>query len=185
MSFWALPVAHCAAGAGIWDWAGSDDGDRDPDVVLGCAGDVVTMEVVAAAQILKEKLPQLRARGMDDVRFGELFTDHVDVVFAFHGYPGAIHQLVHGRPDSDRFHVRGFSEEGTTTTPFDMVVRNGVDRYSLVMDAINNAGRQVRGSSEVKAWCEAQLAKHQDYIVEHLEDMPQVRDWVMTTVLED
>ena len=165
-------VAHCAAGAGIWDWAGTDDGDRDPDVVLACAGDVVTMEVVAAAQILKEKLPQLRVRvvnvvdlmtlprarshphGMDDVRFGELFTDHVDVVFAFHGYHGAIHQLVHGRPDADRFHVRGFSEEGTTTTPFDMVVRNGVDRYHLVMDAINNAGRQVRGSSEVKAWCE-------------------------------
>ena len=133
---------------GIWDWAGTDDGDRDPDVVLACAGDVVTMEVVAAAQILREKLPQLRVRvvnvvdlmtlprarshphGMDDVRFGELFTDHVDVVFAFHGYHGAIHQLVHGRPDADRFHVRGFSEEGTTTTPFDMVVRNGVDRYS-------------------------------------------------------
>ena len=170
-------IAHCAAGAGTWDWAGNDDGDRDPDVVLACAGDVVTMEVVAAAQILKEKLPQLRFRvvnvvdlmtlprvrshphGMDDVRFGELFTDHVDVVFAFHGYHGAIHQLVHGRPDADRFHVRGFSEEGTTTTPFDMVVRNGVDRYHLVMDAINNAGRQVRGSSELKAWCEEQLAQ--------------------------
>ncbi|KRF48896.1 phosphoketolase [Terrabacter sp. Soil811] len=196
-------VAHCAAGAGIWDWAGTDDGDRDPDVVLACAGDVVTMEVVAAAQILKEKLPQLRVRvvnvvdlmtlprvrshphGMDDVRFGELFTDHVDVVFAFHGYHGAIHQLVHGRPDADRFHVRGFSEEGTTTTPFDMVVRNGVDRYSLVMDAINNAGRQVRGSSEVKAWCQAELDRHHEYIVEHLEDMPEVRDWVMTTVVED
>ncbi len=107
-------------------------------------------------------LPRVRSHphGMDDVRFGELFTDHVDVVFAFHGYHGAIHQLVHGRPDADRFHVRGFSEEGTTTTPFDMVVRNGVDRYHLVMDAINNAGRQVRGSSEVKAWCEAQLTKH-------------------------
>jgi xylulose-5-phosphate/fructose-6-phosphate phosphoketolase len=196
-------VAHCAAGAGTWDWAGNDDGDRDPDVVLACAGDVVTMEVVAAAQILKEKLPRLRFRvvnvvdlmtlprvrshphGMDDVRFGELFTDHVDVVFAFHGYHGAIHQLVHGRPDADRFHVRGFSEEGTTTTPFDMVVRNGVDRYHLVIDAINNAGRQVRGSSELKAWCEGQLTRHADYIVEHLEDMPQVRDWVMTTVVED
>jgi xylulose-5-phosphate/fructose-6-phosphate phosphoketolase len=194
--------AHCAAGAGIWDWAGTDDGDRDPDVVLACAGDVVTMEVVAAAQILRERLPQLRVRvvnvvdlmtlprirshphGMDDVRFGELFTDSVDVVFAFHGYHGAIHQLVHGRPDTDRFHVRGFSEEGTTTTPFDMVVRNEVDRYHLVIDAINNAGRQVRGSSELKRWCEAQLTKHHAYIVEHLEDMPEVRDWVMTTPLE-
>jgi xylulose-5-phosphate/fructose-6-phosphate phosphoketolase len=196
-------TAHCAAGAGIWDWAGTDDGDRDPDVVLACAGDVVTMEVVAAAQILKERLPQLRVRvvnvadlmtlarprshphGMDPVRFGELFTDHVDVVFAFHGYHGAIHQLVHGRPDADRFHVRGFSEEGTTTTPFDMVVRNQVDRYHLVIDTINNAGRQVRGSSELQRWCEQQLAKHESYIVEHLEDMPEVRDWVMTTVVDD
>ena len=167
--------------------------------MLACAGDVVTMEVVAAAQILKEKLPQLRFRvvnvvdlmtlprarshphGMDDVRFGELFTDHVDVVFAFHGYHGAIHQLVHGRPDADRFHVRGFSEEGTTTTPFDMVVRNGVDRYHLVMDAINNAGRQVRGVERAQGVVRGAAGRRtSDYIVEHLEDMPQVRDWTAT-----
>jgi xylulose-5-phosphate/fructose-6-phosphate phosphoketolase len=195
-------VEHCRVGAGTWDWAGTDDGDRDPDVVLACAGDVVTMEVVAAAQILRDRLPQLRVRvvnvvdlmtlsrprshphGMDDVRFAELFTDHVDVVFAFHGYHGAIHQLVHGRPDADRFHVRGFKEEGTTTTPFDMVVRNEVDRYHLVMDAINNAGRQVRGASELKAWCERQLERHGAYIVEHLEDLPEVRDWVISHPLD-
>ncbi|MEO7752452.1 MAG: phosphoketolase family protein [Terracoccus sp.] len=192
-------VEHCAAGAGIWDWAGTDDGSSDPDVVLGCAGDVVTMETVAAAQILRERLPQLRVRvvnvvdlmtlfrqrshphGMDDVRFAELFTNSVDVVFAFHGYHGAIHQLVHGRPDADRFHVRGFSEEGTTTTPFDMVVRNGVDRYHLVMDAINNSRRQVRGASDLKAWCQSQLDRHEAYIVEHLEDLPEVHDWLMTS----
>ena len=191
-------VEHCARGGGIWDWAGTDDGSQDPDVVMGCAGDVVTMEVVAAAQILKERLPQLRVRvvnivdlmtlarprshphGMSDVRFGELFTNHVDVVFAFHGYDGAIHQLVHGRPDADRFHVRGFREEGTTTTPFDMVVRNEVDRYHLVMDAINNSRRQVRGASDLKDWCQEQLDRHEEYIVEHLEDMPEVRDWVLT-----
>ena len=192
-------IEHCAVGAGTWAWAGNDDGSTDPDIVLGCAGDVVTMETVAAAQILKEQLPQLRVRvvnvvdlmalsrprnhphGMDEVRFAELFTNTVDVVFAFHGYHGAIHQLVHGRPDADRFHVRGFSEEGTTTTPFDMVVRNGVDRYHLVMDVINNTKRQVPGASDLKAWCESQLVRHHAYIVDHLEDMPEVRDWLITT----
>ena len=187
--------AHCAKGAGVWEWAGNDDGSSDPDIVLACAGDVVTMETIAAAEILKEKLPHFRVRvvnvvdlmtlvrrrdhphGMDDTYFRELFTDHVDVVFAFHGYPGAIHQLVHGRPDADRFRVRGFIEEGTTTTPFDMVVRNRVSRYHLVMDAINNARRTPQGASEVKEWCEAQLARHAEYVVENLEDMPEVRDW--------
>ncbi len=171
-------VAHCAQGAGIWDWAGTDDGSEEPDIVLACAGDVVTMETVAAAGILRERLPDLRVRvvnvvdlmglvrrrdhphGMDETLFRELFTDSVDVVFSFHGYPGAIHQLVHGRPDADRFRVRGFIEEGTTTTPFDMVVRNRASRYHLVMDAINNARRTPRGATELKAWCAAKLAEH-------------------------
>ncbi len=188
-------VEHCARGAGIWDWAGTDDGTSDPDIVLACAGDVVTMETVAAAQILKEKLPGIRVRvvnvvdlmtlsrpkdhphGMSPTLFTELFTDTVDVVFAFHGYPGAIHQLVHGRPDADRFRVRGFVEQGTTTTPFDMTVRNRASRYHLVMDAINNATRLPRGATELKEWCESQLARHEQYVVEHLEDMPEVRDW--------
>ncbi|MEU8660781.1 phosphoketolase family protein [Actinoplanes philippinensis] len=188
-------IEHCRKGAGIWEWAGTDDGDRDPDIVLACAGDVVTMETVAAAQILMKKLPQLKVRvvnvvnlmtlprpkdhphGMSETMFRELFTDHVDVVFSFHGYPGAIHQLVHGRPDADRFRVRGFIEQGTTTTPFDMTVRNKASRYHLVIDAINNARRLPAGASELKAWCEAQLEKHEKYVVEHLEDMPEVRDW--------
>ncbi|WP_327002156.1 phosphoketolase family protein [Dactylosporangium sp. NBC_01737] len=190
-------VEHCAQGAGIWDWAGTDDGSTDPDIVLACAGDVVTMETVAAAQILRERLPKLKVRvvnvvdlmtlprpkdhphGMSPTRFTELFTDRVDVVFAFHGYPGAIHQLVHGRPDADRFRVRGFIEEGTTTTPFDMTVRNRASRYHLVMDAINNAKRLPRGAAELKAWCEQKLAEHEAYVVEHLEDMPEVRDWTL------
>jgi xylulose-5-phosphate/fructose-6-phosphate phosphoketolase len=188
-------VEHCARGAGVWSWAGTDDGSTDPDIVLACAGDIVTMETVAAAQILRERLPKFRVRvvnvvdlmtlprrkdhphGMSETLFTELFTDTVDVVFAFHGYPGAIHQLVHGRPDADRFRVRGFVEEGTTTTPFDMTVRNGVSRYHLVMDAINNAKRLPPGAAELKAWCERKLAEHQVYVVEHLEDMPEVRDW--------
>jgi xylulose-5-phosphate/fructose-6-phosphate phosphoketolase len=190
-------LEHCAQGAGIWEWAGTDDGSADPDIVLACAGDVVTMETVAAAALLREHLPQLRVRvvnvvdlmalsrpkdhphGMGDTLFRELFTDSVDVVFAFHGYPGAIHQLVHGRPDADRFRVRGFIEEGTTTTPFDMVVRNRVSRYHLVMDAINNAGRTPPGASALKVWCQGKLAEHQAHIVEHLEDMPDVTDWTI------
>lgn len=191
---------HCRRGAGVWDWAGNERADgetrREPDIVLACAGDVVTMETVAAAQILREKLPELSVRvvnvvnlmtlsrpkdhpnGMSDMYFEELFTRDKDVIFSFHGYPGAIHQLVHGRPDADRFHVRGFIEQGTTTTPFDMVVRNRASRYDLVIDALNNAKVHPRGSADLKSWCEAQLAKHAEYIVEHLEDMPEVRDWV-------
>lgn len=190
-------VEHCARGAGVWAWAGTDDGSADPDIVLACAGDVVTMETVAAAAILREHLPLFRTRvvnvvdlmtlprpkdhphGMDETLFDELFTDHVDVVFAFHGYPGAIHQLVHGRPDADRFRVRGFIEEGTTTTPFDMVVRNRASRYHLVMDALNNARRTPPGASDLMAWCEARLAEHATYIVENLQDLPDVRDWVL------
>jgi len=162
---------------------------------LGCAGDVVTMETVAAADILREHLPHFRTRvvnvvdlmtlprpkdhphGMDETFFTELFTNDVDVIFAFHGYPGAIHQLVHGRPDADRFRVRGFIEEGTTTTPFDMVVRNRVSRYHLVMDALNNARRMPSGASDLKAWCQQKLDQHAGHIVENLEDMPEVRDW--------
>jgi xylulose-5-phosphate/fructose-6-phosphate phosphoketolase len=190
-------IEHCARGAGVWDWAGTDDGTSDPDIVLACAGDVVTMETVAAAQILKERLPGFKVRvvnvvdllglirpkdhphGMSETMFTELFTDTVDVIFAFHGYPGAIHQVVHGRPDADRFRVRGFIEEGTTTTPFDMTVRNKASRYHLVMDAINNTKRLPRGASDLKAWCESQLRRHESYVVEHLEDMPEVRDWTL------
>ena len=188
-------VEHCTRGAGVWPWAGTEDGRSDPDIVLACAGDVVTMETVAAAQILRERLPHFATRvvnvvnlmalprravhphGMDETLFRELFTDHVDVLFAFHGYPGAIHQLVHGRPDPDRFHVRGFIEEGTTTTPFDMVVRNRASRYHLVIDALERARRTPAGASELKAWCEQQLLRHEHYVVEHLQDMPEVRDW--------
>ena len=186
---------HCRNGSGVWEWAGNDDGSSDPDIVLACAGDVVTMETVAAAQILKERLPALKVRvvnvvdlmglqrpkdhphGMSETYFKELFTDTVDVVFSFHGFPGAIHQLVHGRPDADRFRVRGFIEQGTTTTPFDMTVRNRASRYHLVMDAINNARRTPKGATELIAYCESQLARHNAYVVEHLEDMPEVRDW--------
>jgi xylulose-5-phosphate/fructose-6-phosphate phosphoketolase len=193
----AEAVEHCARGAGVWEWAGTADAGADPDIVLACAGDIVTMETVAAADLLRRHLPHFRTRvvnvvdlmtlprrkdhphGMQEILFKELFTDHVDVVFAFHGYPGAIHQLVHGRPDADRFRVRGFIEEGTTTTPFDMVVRNRVSRYHLVMDALNNARRTPQGASDLMAYCRARLAEHATFVVEHLEDMPDVRDWTL------
>ena len=189
-------IEHCTRGYGIWQWAGTDGlGTTTPDIVLACAGDVVTMETVAAAELLKAHLPQMKVRvvnvvdlmtlyrpkdhphGMSAKRFTETFTDDVDVVFAFHGYPGAIHQLVHGRHEPDRFRARGFVEQGTTTTPFDMVVRNKVDRYHLVMDAINNATTKPAGSHELFRYCEQMLARHADHIVENLEDMPEVRDW--------
>ena len=189
-------VEHCTRGYGIWDWAGTDGlGTAQPDIVLACAGDVVTMETVAAAELLRQRLPELKVRvvnvvdlmtlyrpkdhphGMSAKQFTDTFTDDVDVVFAFHGFPGAIHQLVHGRPDADRFRARGFIEQGTTTTPFDMVVRNQVDRYHLVMDAINNAAVKPVGSHELFQYCEQMLDRHADYIVEYLEDMPEVRDW--------
>ncbi|MFZ1854507.1 MAG: phosphoketolase family protein [Candidatus Nanopelagicales bacterium] len=186
---------HCRLGASIWDWAGNEDGTGDPDIVLACAGDVVTQETIAAAQILKQRLPAMQVRvvnvvdimalqrpkdhphGMSELYFDELFTDTVDVIFAFHSFPGAVHFLVHGRPDADRFRARGFIEQGTTTTPFDMVVRNEVSRYHLVMDALNNAKRTVKGAAELKQWCIDQLARHEEYVVENLMDMPEVRDW--------
>ena len=190
-------VEHCTKGASVWEWAGNEEnfGPGDPSIVLACAGDIPTMEAVAAAEIIKAKLPAMRVRvvnvvdlmtlrrpkdhphGMSETYFRELFTDEVNVVFAFHGYPGGVHQLVHGRPNPERFRARGFIEQGTTTTPFDMVVRNKISRYHLVMDAINNAQALPKGAEDLKNWCFTQLDRHESYIREHLEDMPEVRDW--------
>jgi xylulose-5-phosphate/fructose-6-phosphate phosphoketolase len=190
---------HCLRGASVWEWAGNDDPSHEPDVVLACAGDIVTMEVIAAAQILRERLPLLRTRvvnvvdlmklirpqdhphGMGEMQFAELFTESVDVIFAFHGFPGAIHQVLHGRPDADRFHVRGYIEQGTTTTPFDMTALNRVTRYHLVIDTITNARRIPAGAGQLLAWCEEKLAEHTRYVVEHFEDLPEIRSWLLST----
>jgi len=189
--------ALCAVGAGIWDWAGteSDDGE-EPDVVLAAAGDVPTLEILAAAALLREHVPYLRVRvvsvvdlmallpqgdhphGFSDADFERFFTRDTEVVFAFHGYPRAVHQLVHGRHRSDRFHVRGFSEQGTTTTPFDMVVLNRMSRYHLVLEALRRSRRIPQGGAELAAFCRSQLDRHATYVREHLEDVPEVRDWV-------
>ena len=139
---------HCACGASIWEWASVDDG-KNPDVVLCCAGDTATLETMAAASWLRKKAPSLRVRvvnvvdlmtlfppgahphGMTDERFDQLFGQDIPVIFAFHGYPGTVHQVLHGRVNPGRFHVRGYREEGTTTTPFDMVVLNQTSRFSF------------------------------------------------------
>src|SRR5207302_5207636 len=188
---------HCAKGASVWDWA-SNDGGQEPDVVLACIGDVPTMETVAAAWLLRQHVPDLRVRvvnvvdlmtlpppdvhphGVADDAFVELFTRDVDVVTAFHGYARALHQLLHGRPDPARFHVRGFMEQGTTTTPFDMVVLNQMSRYHLATEALRRARRVPQGAADLEAYCNSMLERHHHYVREQLEDMPEVRDWVWT-----
>ncbi|MDJ0468242.1 phosphoketolase family protein [Rhodococcoides fascians] len=194
-----LPEArvHAAAGASRWDWAGTEvaDTEEDPEIVLACAGDVPTEETLAAAELLRTWTPELRFRvvnvidlmallpivdhphGFTDEQFVDLFTASVDVVFAFHGYPRAVHQLVHGRPDAQRFHVRGFIEQGTTTTPFDMVVLNKISRYHLALEALDRATNAPEGAQQLRQFCENQLTRHDAYIREHFEDLPEIRQW--------
>jgi xylulose-5-phosphate/fructose-6-phosphate phosphoketolase len=186
---------HCARGAGEWAWAGNALGREDADVVLACIGDVPTQETIAAAALLREHVPELRFRVVNVVdlmaiappevhphalprdRFEELFGETTDVVCAFHGYARALHQLLHGRPNASRFHVHGYSEQGTTTTPFDMVVLNEMSRYHLVLDALRHARRIAPGALALERHCEEMLVRHSAYIREHFEDMPEVRDW--------
>jgi xylulose-5-phosphate/fructose-6-phosphate phosphoketolase len=185
--------AHCSRGAGIWEWA--SNGADDPDVVLACAGDIVTMETVAAAWLLRQRLPELRVRvvnvvdlmrlfpaddhphGMDELEFDDLFTPDGDVVFAFHGYARALHELFHGHSAPERFHVRGYLEEGTTTTPFDMVALNNVSRFHLCKQAIRRARRRPDGADDLVRYCDEMLARHRFHVDESFEDLPEVRDW--------
>ncbi len=190
--------AHCAAGASVWEWAGTEHSPGEPDLVLAAAGDVPTLEVLAAAELLRHGVPDLAVRvvnvvdlmgllphdvhphGFTDEFFRSLFTDTVDVVVAFHGYPRAVHQLLHGRPDADRFHVRGFDEQGTTTTPFDMVVLNRMSRYHLVLLALRHSPADLSGAGELATTCRDQLARHHAHVREHFEDLPEVRGWTWT-----
>jgi xylulose-5-phosphate/fructose-6-phosphate phosphoketolase len=188
--------AHCAKGASTWSWAGNEQA-TGPDVVLGCAGDTATLEIVAAAAWLREHAPELSVRvvnvvdlmtlfsprehphGMSPEAFEQLFPPGVPVIFSFHGYAGAIHQLLHGREDPKRFHVRGYKEEGTTTTPFDMVVLNETSRFHLVIDALRRSTKQLPNHDELVASCEATLARHRTYVHEHFDDLPEIRDWTV------
>jgi len=188
-------IAHCASGASIWPWASTDDA-RDPDVVLASAGDVPTLEATAAAAWLRAHAPDLRVRfvnvvdlmtlfpadvhphGMDDDRFVSLFTADRPIVFAFHGYQRAIHEIVHGRPDAGRFHVRGFNEQGTTTTPFTMVALNEMSRYHLAIEAIRRVPRLKDRAPDLIAECRRELAAALSYAHDHLEDDPAISQWV-------
>ncbi|MEO6630576.1 MAG: phosphoketolase family protein [Mucilaginibacter sp.] len=194
-------VAHCAAGASVWEWAGNSKG-YEPEIVLACAGDVPTLETVAAAELLQQHFPELKIRvvnvvdlmslspqayhphGMSNDLFRELFTDRTDVVFAFHGYVRIIHDLVHGRPDPARFHVRGYMEEGTTTTPFDMVVLNKMSRYHLAMEAVKRVPRLKKQADGFIDFCEGKLQEHHDYICANLDDMPEIKNWKWTAAHE-
>ncbi|MEO7235193.1 MAG: phosphoketolase family protein [Lapillicoccus sp.] len=191
--------AHCAAGASIWEWAGTEGDaaqrDAEPDIVLAAAGDVPTLEVLAAADLLREYVPYLRVRvvnvvdlmallphrdhphGFTEEKFESLFTRAGDVIFAFHGYPRAVHELLHGRADVGRFHVRGFMEQGTTTTPFDMVVLNEMSRYHLVLEALRRSRRVSQDGELLAQHCTDMLSRHHGYIREHFEDLPEIRGW--------
>jgi xylulose-5-phosphate/fructose-6-phosphate phosphoketolase len=186
---------HCAVGIGMFDWA-SSDADGDPDVVMACAGDVPTMETLAAVSLLRQHAPDLKVRvvnvvdlmtlqpreehphGLTNGEFNALFTTDKPVIFAFHGYPWLIHRLTYRRKNHDNLHVRGYKEEGTTTTPFDMVVRNDLDRFHLVMDVVDRVPKLGYRAAHLRQLMRGKLTDHKHYIVQRGEDMPEVRDWV-------
>jgi xylulose-5-phosphate/fructose-6-phosphate phosphoketolase len=189
-------VRHCTVGAGIWQWASNDGGD--PDVVMACAGDVPTLETLAAVTLLRQYVPDIRVRvvnvvdlmvlqpqsehphGLEDADFDALFTRDKPVIFAFHGYPRMIHTLTYRRRNHDNFHVRGYKEEGTTTTPFDMVVLNDLDRYRLALDAISRIPRLEPRVQEATDRYWSTMERHKLYVSEHGEDLPEVREWRWT-----
>jgi len=189
-------AAHCEQGLGVWEWA-STDAEGDTDVVLACAGDVPTQETLAAVQVLREFVPDLRIRvvnvvdlarlfspgqhphGIDDKAYHEIFTD-APVIFAYHGYPWLIHRLTYRRPGHDDMHVHGFHENGTTTTPFDMCVLNEIDRYHLALAALERVPRVAGRLGHVRQQLLDRLAVHHDHIRRTGEDLPEIREWRWT-----
>jgi xylulose-5-phosphate/fructose-6-phosphate phosphoketolase len=187
-------ILHCSAGVSIWPFASNDEG-REPDVVMACAGDVPTLEVLAAVQILRDELPDLAIRvvnvvdlmklepptehphGLPDPEFDVLFTADRPVIFAYHGYPWLIHRLTYRRKNHGNIHVRGYKEEGSTTTPFDMVVRNDLDRFHLVMDVVDRVPKLGSRAAHLRQRMVDKRVEHAAYIREHGEDMPEVRDF--------
>ncbi len=187
-------IKHCTAGLGIWEWASNDKGG-EPDVVMACAGDVPTLETLAAVKILRGFFPELKVRvvnvvdlmalntpeehphGLKDTEFDTLFTKDRPVIFAYHGYPWLIHRLTYRRTNHENIHVRGYKEEGTTTTPFDMVVLNDLDRYHLVADVIARVPALGERAAYARQWVRDRLIDHKAYIREHGIDQPEVRDW--------
>jgi xylulose-5-phosphate/fructose-6-phosphate phosphoketolase len=188
-------IVHCTRGAGIWEWASSDE-DGEPDVVLGCCGDIPTLETLAAAALIRECLPELKVRvvnvvdlmrlqpesehphGLPDSEFDALFTTDKPVVFAYHGYPSLIHRLTYRRRVHDNLHVRGYKEEGTTTTPFDMVMLNDLDRFHLVIDVLDRVPGLAADHGRLRQEFEDRRLRARMYTREHGEDDPEIRDWV-------
>jgi xylulose-5-phosphate/fructose-6-phosphate phosphoketolase len=187
-------IVHCTRGLGIWRWASNDFGE-EPDVVIACAGDVPTLEALAAVSILHREVPDLKIRfvnvvdlmtlqpkeehphGLSDIEFDEIFTTNRPVIFAYHGYPMLIHRLTYRRTNHDNIHVRGYKEEGATTTPFDMVVRNQLDRFNLAVDVAERVPKLSSVRAYMRTELEKKLLQHKLYIEQFGEDMPEVRDW--------
>jgi xylulose-5-phosphate/fructose-6-phosphate phosphoketolase len=187
-------IRHCTAGLGIWDWASNDQGS-EPDAVMACAGDVPTLETLAAVDLLRRHFPDIKIRvvnvvdlmtlqpstehphGISDREFDSIFTTDRPIIFAYHGYPWLIHRLTYRRTNHDNLHVRGYKEEGTTTTPFDMTVLNDLDRFHLASDLVDRVPRLERISGHFKQYLRDRLVDHKQYIVEHGDDMPEIRNW--------
>jgi xylulose-5-phosphate/fructose-6-phosphate phosphoketolase len=187
-------VKHCTEGVGIWQWASNGQG-VEPDVVMACCGDVPTLEILAAVSIMREHLPELKIRvvnvvdlmrleprtehphGLPDKEFDEIFTRDKPVIFAFHAYPWLIHRLTYRRTNHDNFHVRGYKEEGTITTPFDMTVLNDMDRFHLVMDAVDRLPQTGEKGVFLKEQLKDKLFEHRQYIDRHGQDLPEIRNW--------
>jgi xylulose-5-phosphate/fructose-6-phosphate phosphoketolase len=187
-------IKHCTQGVGIWEWA-SNDQDGEPDVVMACCGDIPTLEALAAVDMLRQHFPDLKVRfvnvvdlmklqpetehphGLSDKDFDSIFTVDKPIIFAFHGYPWLIHRLTYRRKNHNNLHARGYKEEGTTTTPFDMVVRNDMDRFHLVMDVIDRVPKLHYKGAHIKQKLRDKLVEHVHYISKYGDDMPEIRDW--------
>jgi xylulose-5-phosphate/fructose-6-phosphate phosphoketolase len=187
-------IQHCTAGSGIWDWASNDQG-TEPDVVVACAGDIPTLEALAAVDLLWQHFTDLRIRfinvvdlmtlqpasehphGLPDAEFDSMFTRDKPIIFAYHGYPSLIHRLTYRRTNHDNLHVRGYKEEGTTTTPFDMTVLNDLDRFHLAADVVDRVPRLQRVGAHFKQFLRDKLTDHKAYIMEFGDDMPEIKNW--------
>ena len=195
-------IEHCTQGIGVWSWASTDQG-AEPDVVMACAGDVPTLETLAAVDLLRQHFPDIKIRvvnvvdlmtlqpstehphGLSDRDFDSMFGADKPIIFAYHGYPWLIHRLTYRRAGHDNLHVRGYKEEGTTTTPFDMTVMNDLDRYHLAGDVVDRVPRLQRVGAHFKQFLRDKLVEHKQYVREHGDDMPEVKNWSLAVLTNE